>query len=716
MSFLIPQVRWALPAAAIPLIIHLLSRANTHIMDFSTLYFLRQLEHESIRRLKWHQWLVVLLRTLLLLTLILLLARPVVKGYFRGWIGDNASTISVVIVDNSFSTSGENPGIDQRGVGGQMERLRSKLEPLYEILADQRNQGRIVIFRSSDAGMIYDGLVSDLPGIDDITGLCQPGLRNDRIDLILDSLKAPVFQDAAKLYANRELFLISDFQVHLQPLFHQFSTDTSAWKDWHFFLIYLPDQNHNIAVVDAKVESAIPLVGELMEVSVALSNTGTQSRLKIPVQIVLNDMRSGQLVVDLNPGEKKTVQFQVAPVESGHQSGYAEVEHDERMGDNRFYYYAYIPPLLRVLLVESSDSNPSFVKEALLSLVSDKSHIQLQFLDPDDPVWSPDIIDAVILNGLEAIPSILLRQVKDFLEGGGTLIIIPGPDESTYQSIATIQQEFDLPPFQAIPEIFESPLSLDRSRLIPGTLANAFKRDSEIADLPRVSRLFPVYPRGNDEVLLWAENRKALLIKSGIADGNVLLFSLPFHLQWTDLPLQGSFIPLWHHLIFWRSASDVLADVRIGDTPTLEVSPLEATQPMTLTSPNGITSLVIPSIRTRSVVLKNLDWPGVYALSTRSRNRLENDDIQGREFSFRVNIPARELESRHLSKSSILNFLNSDQTFVLDDDQDANEFVRQARFGRELWRPLLYFLIILVILEMILGNAYHSLRRSDPRR
>lgn len=716
MSFLIPQVLWALPAVSIPLIIHLLSRANTRIMDFSTLYFLRQLEHESIRRLKWHQWLVVLLRTLLLLTLILLLARPVVKGYFRGWIGDDASTLSVVIVDNSFSTSGENPGMDQRGDGGPTARLRSRLEPLYEILADQRNRGRIMIFRSSDANMIYDGLVSDLPGIDEIAGLCQPELLNDRLDLILDSLKTPVFQDAAKLYANRELFLISDFQVHLQPVLRQFHTDTTAWKDWYFFLNYLPALNHNIAIIRAEVESAIPLVGELMDVSVTLSNTGTKPRKKVPVQIVLNDMRSGQLVIDLNPGAMKTVQFQVAPVEPGHQQGYAEVERDERMGDNRFYYYTHIPPMLRVLLVESSDLSPSFVKEALLSLVSDKPQIHLQILDPDDPVWSPNIIDAVILNSLEAIPGILLRQLSEFLEGGGTLIVIPGPEESTYQAIATIQEEFDLPPFQTTPEYFESPLSLDRTRLIPGTFAKIFRRESEFDDLPRVSRLYPVYPRGNDNVLLWAENRKSLLIQSSIFDGNVLLFSQPFHLQWTDLPLKGSFIPLWHHLVFWQSTSNILDDVRIGDTPTLEVSPLEATQPMTLASPNGITSLVIPSIRTRSVVLKNLDIPGIYTLSTRNRNRLASEDIQGKELRFGVNIPARELESRYLTKSAILNFLNSDRIFVLDEDQDTHEYVRQARFGRELWRPLLYLLIILVILEMILGNVYRSLRRSDSRR
>ena len=711
MSFLIPQVLWALPAVAIPLIIHLLSRANTRVMDFSTLYFLRRLEHESIRRLKWHQWLVVLLRTLMLLVLVLLLARPVVKGYFRGWIGDTASTISVVIIDNSFSASGALPGTDERGIGGPAARLRSKLDPLYEILADQRNQERVVIFRASDGGMIYDGLVSDLPGIDEIAGLCQPGLLSDRLDLILDSLQAPPFQSAARLYANRELFIISDFQTHMQPILRQFSRDTT-WKDWHFFLNYLPTQNHNVAVTRAEVESAIPLVGELMEVSVSLKNTGTRARENIPVQIVLNDMRSGQLVVDLDPGETKSVLFQVAPVEPGHQQGYAEIQRDERTGDNRYYYYTHIPPVLRVLLVESPDLNPSFVREALISLTSGKPHIQLQLLNPEDPVWSPDLFNTVILNGLEAIPAILLRQLKEFLEGGGSLLIIPGPEESTYQSIAAIQQELNLPPFQAAAEYFESSLSLDRARLTSSTLGGVFRKESELDDLPRVSQLYPIYPRGSDNVLIWAEYRKPMLVQFGITGGNVLLFGLPFHLQWTDLPLKGSFIPLWHHLVFWRSGGDILEDVRIGDTPTLEVSPIEAAQPMTLTSPNGIASLVIPSIRSRMAALKNLEWPGIYSLSTRSRAQQETGDSRRGELRFRVNIPAGELENRCLTGSALQSSLNSERMFVLDEDQDAREFIRQARFGRELWRPLLYILIILVLLEMIIGNAYRSLRKS----
>ena len=106
MSFLIPQILWALPAASIPLILHLLSRTNTKEVKFSTIFFLKQMEHESIRRLRTNHWLVILLRTLMIVLLLLLLARPVVRGYVQDWLGEDTSTLSVILVDDSFSLSG----------------------------------------------------------------------------------------------------------------------------------------------------------------------------------------------------------------------------------------------------------------------------------------------------------------------------------------------------------------------------------------------------------------------------------------------------------------------------------------------------------------------------------------------------------------------------------------------------------------------------------
>lgn len=714
MSFLIPQALWALPAVALPLIIHLISQTNTRAVDFSTLHFLRKMEHESIRRLRWHQWLVILLRTLLLLVLVLLLARPVVKGYFQGWISDNASTLSVVLIDDSFSLSGEAPRmVDAVQASGDQRRAGLALKPLYEILTDQSSRGRVVIMRTSDARTIYKGPVADLPEIHEITGLCQPGYYQDNLSAVLDTLNTVTFQDAANLYANRELFLISDFQAHQQQALRQLSRDTNFWNHWHFFFAYAPYLENNAAVTRAEVERAIPLVGELMDVTVTLFNTGREPRRKIPVQVVLNDVRSGQLVVDLNPGEQKTVNFQVAPIEPGHQRGYAEIDRDERPEDNRFYFHTFIPPRVRVLLIEQPEMDPSFPRLALRSLAAETPHIQLRVVSPTDPTWTPQEVEVVILNSLVAVPRLLLRQVGEFLGEGGTLILIPGPETNGNQALATLQGQLGLPALELAPQAFDSPIPLDREALETSILSKVFQREAELDELPRLSRLYPVYPRGSDEVILWIEGNKPLLTRTSFDDGNIFLFALPFHLQWIDLPLKGSFIPLWHHLIYWRAASSMLADVRVGGTPVLTLNPRQVTQSLTLMEPGGVARLINPDIRTRSITLRDLHRPGIYTLSIQERGQPGTRPSQDGEIQFRVNISDGELTSGTLSRSALMSLFDPGRAFLLEEGESVEEWIQQARFGRELWRPLLYFLLLLLILEMIFGNAYRSSRRPS---
>ena len=202
-----------------------------------------------------------------------------------------------------------------------------------------------------------------------------------------------------------------------------------------------------------------------------------------------------------------------------------------------------------------------------------------------------------------------------------------------------------------------------------------------------------------------------MLTRGSYNNGTVFLFSLPFHLQWTDLPLKGSFIPLWHHLIYWRAADPALTDVRVDDTPILTVNPRQATQSVTLIAPTDVTSLIIPDIRTRTITLRDLNRPGNYILAFRGQSQPGATQTPDEEIRFRVNIPDEELTGGTLNRSSLLNLLDPDRTFILDESGSVGERIQQARFGRELWRPLLYLLIVLLVLEMIFGNVYHSPRR-----
>jgi hypothetical protein len=710
MSFLLPQALWALPAVALPLIIHLISRITTRTVHFSTLHFLRKMEHESIRRLRWHQWLVVILRTLLLLVLVLLLARPVVKGYFKGWIGDHASILSVIVVDDSFSMSGV---ASEEGLrpGRDHWRARTALESLYRVLADQNSQGQVVMLRSSDAKTIYEGSVASLPGIDDIADLLRPGYLSDNLPAVVDTLSTSTFQDIARLYANRELYLISDFQVHQQQALRLFRSDTSIWQEWHFFLIPVPVHESNTAVVQADVETVIPLVGELMEVTITLLNTGRNPQRKVPIQVILNDVRSGQLVVDLDPGDRKTVSFQVAPTEPGYQQGYGEIARDARPGDNRFYFHTYIPPRVSVLLIESPALDRSFTRLALSSLTSETPYIDLRIVSPTDLAWTPQELDLVILNQLQSVPRLMLRQLNEFLLQKGTLVVIPGTGEADQQALTSLKEEFGLPLSDLTPQTYLAPLTLDERTLETSLLQGVFKMELDADESPKLSRLYPLYPRGTDEVVLRTQEKSPVLTRSGFRNGSIFLFAFPFHLQWTDLPLKGSFIPLWHHLLYWRAASSNLADVRVGQSPVLAVSPQQTTQPLSLTAPSGISRLLIPDISTRTIILKDLWSPGIYTLAGQPP-RTDNQLTQEEMITFRVNIPDHELTSRLLGGSSLRSLFDSDRTFTLQTEGSVDTWIQQARFGRELWRPFLYLLIILLILETIFAHVYHTPRQA----
>jgi len=712
-SFLLPQLLWALPAASIPLIIHLLSRANTRVVNFSTLIFLQQLEHKSIRRLHTLQWLVILLRTLIILVLLLLLARPVVKGYFQGWLGVEASTLSVVLVDDSFSLSGFSSDRTTMSAGSSTGRAIGQLDLLLQQLADQASRGDVIILRVSDGRVIYDGPGADLPGANEIVNLVRPGYHQDNLSTVLDTLASESFRARSQLYANRELTVISDFQIHQQGALRFMGADTTLWKDWHFFLLPVPRQTYNAAVTRAAVITAIPLAGKLMEVAVTVLNTGDEALRNMPVQIVLNDVRSGQLVVDLNPGERKAVTFQVAPTDPGHQFGYAVVERDQRLGDNRFYFHTYIPEKVRIVLIQPPTLRASFVRMALETLEATTPQVDLSIVDPAEQTWTPGGADVLILNGLEGAPRLLTRRVDDFLGLGGTLLILPGTGTAAEQALGSLQEHLNLPPADLIPLSLGASLSLDPAALAASILARPFDRELELGELPEISQLYPLHPRGQDEVILRVTGGRPLLVRTPVSEGSVFLFALPCNLQWTDLPLKGSFIPLWHYLTYWRSTGTTLADVRTGETPVIRMTPRQSIRSLTIVAPDHVTSIVVPDMRTRSLTLRNLQEPGIYTTFIAGSGAQPHTSVLEDGGKFAVNIPDQELTAGTLNRTALQSLFAPDRVFILDEDEAINEWIQEARFGHELWRPLLYLLILLIVAEMIIGNVYSTPRRHS---
>ena len=102
-----------LPLLALPLVIHLLNRSFPRHFHFPTVELIRQtLAHRS-RLNRWRHWILIALRTLLLLLLLIAFLRPVLPR-FGGTPAQQAARRVLIVLDHSLSMEHTGDGATSR--------------------------------------------------------------------------------------------------------------------------------------------------------------------------------------------------------------------------------------------------------------------------------------------------------------------------------------------------------------------------------------------------------------------------------------------------------------------------------------------------------------------------------------------------------------------------------------------------------------------------
>ncbi len=97
----LPMLGW-LAAAAAPWLIHLLSRRKYRETAWAAMDFLLAAVKRRTRRIRIEQWLLLLVRTLVIVTLVTAVAEPYLE-HAAPIFSPNGSTHRVLVIDSSYS-------------------------------------------------------------------------------------------------------------------------------------------------------------------------------------------------------------------------------------------------------------------------------------------------------------------------------------------------------------------------------------------------------------------------------------------------------------------------------------------------------------------------------------------------------------------------------------------------------------------------------------
>ena len=149
MSFMFTNFLWLLPLIAAPLIIHLIKQRNYKNISLSSLKFFTLIKSDVIKKNNIINILLLVIRTLIILSIVLILARPIYRTSILNNLTSNPSI--TLLVDNSVSNF--------YNLDNNFNNLINKIKQQYNL------DTFIDIYYLGQTNALYSGKLFDLKNI-----------------------------------------------------------------------------------------------------------------------------------------------------------------------------------------------------------------------------------------------------------------------------------------------------------------------------------------------------------------------------------------------------------------------------------------------------------------------------------------------------------------------------------------------------------------------
>jgi hypothetical protein len=689
--------------AAAPLIIHLLNRRQFKLVEWAPMEYLKLTLRTNRRRLQLEQWILLAIRTILILLLIFAVARPFLSGNAAAsWLSLGERTSRVILIDDSLSM-----GLTAAGESS-FERSAEQAASLIETLGTQDNltvatTSAIARPLSRDAALTQqeaNDLASRVRALEpvesannwaatlsELADVLEGTVNSSKeVRIFTDQRAAGWSADAAEQAARLEAMGVSVVIVKVGQ-----------------------GSNGNASLTELAPTTGVALANTPIEFTAVIDTDGDPQFKVDYATLSIDGVESPIKLPEIAPGQRG-VELKLSHTfdEPGEHTVELRLPDDALPGDNSRSMIIDVAESVRVLLVDGEpgiaarDSEVFFLAQLLYS---GSTPIRTTVLPDTEWFEQPTAgsYDLIILANVERVPTRRAEQLKAMVEAGAGLIVFTGDqvDPTAYNTELYADGQGLLPAKIELGEAMEiegliieaiddSPLATLKQLYLDKPALFAKTSPSKVA-----RTILPNSDERNDTRVLarWnASGQPPAAIEKRLGNGRVVLWTVTADRGWSDWPTEATyFIGVRELALAVAGVSDATGNLTAGEVLRQRVSTSNPPSRAEVVRPGEEQSdpAEIDRGDATQIMYTATHRAGIYTLSW---------DVPGRdepsEKRYALSPDTRESDLRQLSEEELTQLLPGvDLTLVDASDPDS------AGAQREIWRTLAMLLFGFVLIE-----------------
>lgn len=697
-----------LAAAAVPLVVHLWNRRRYRPTPWAAMHFLRSAMKANARRLQLRQWLLLAVRTLMILLIVFAMAEP----YGRGVMGDSAPAPvhRVFVLDGSFSMG------YRAGVETTFDRAK---ETAAKWIAGGGPGDSYSLIRMSDRpAVIARGLGRNAPSLRQALGAMMPTQGSADLSATL-SLAAEIAaaDDADRAVRRAEVYFLTDLQGHPwreversgEVMEGEVSTAEKLSELAGMAQVMALDLARspcgNIAITKLSLVDRWVAVDREAVFEVELEQFGGDSITAVPVSFDIDGVVVEERTVDLTPGGSASLVFRHRFDRAGFRAVRVHAGEDPLPIDNDRWLAVRVTEGLRVLLVAGKPGAARYLSGALEPDPTQRSPILPTVISPNE-LAEADLADfaCVMFSNVAHFSATEAIRIRRYAKEGGGVVFFLGDEvrPDSYNELlagengvlpARLGSAKENPQGGIDPQGYRHPIvepfrSAEGAGLLTTPIAHYFALETDGTS-------------GSGEVVVSLSSGDPLIVANRIGQGRVVVVGTDVSLTpsaaaggeaWSAWPAWPSFLPIVREIV----------DFVVGDQfsePAIQVgAPLQGfakrgTDGVRITRPDQVevTLKAAPQSSGGAWSYDATDVAGIYKAEESSGTSVTT--------MFAVNVDPRESDLAQADRAAFPEALKVIEAGEIQSSDSAARLTSPATWSSQ----LLGVALVLMLLDTLLG-------------